>query len=293
MLPSHQLEAFVAVAQTLNFTKAARLVGVTQSALSQRVSNLEGELGLTLLVRERAGIRLTEQGTMLLRYCRARERLEDELLGDLRAGRSAGAPSGVVRIGGYSSVVRSVLMPALGALIREHASVQIEVFVRELRELPQLLRTGEADLVVLDRRLAGHGVEEHLLGHERHVLVERRQAGGRRDCFLDHDAEDTTTAAFLRQQRPRAPGLRRSFLDDIYGILDGVAAGWGRAVVPWHLCRERRDLRVVAGQRPLENPVVLHHPALPYQTTLHRLAVEALCGACPPLLPELPARKAR
>ena len=59
-LNSSQLEAFSTIAKTLNFTRAAEQLHVTQSALSQRIAKLEGDLEATLFVRDRNALRLTD-----------------------------------------------------------------------------------------------------------------------------------------------------------------------------------------------------------------------------------------
>lgn len=82
-LPSLNLDAFLAVAKTEGFSSAAKHLNVTQAALSQRIKNLEAELGLTLFIRRPTGATLTEQGERLLRYCQTRDSLEVELVHDL------------------------------------------------------------------------------------------------------------------------------------------------------------------------------------------------------------------
>ncbi len=77
---SSHLEAFFAVSQTLNFTQAASKLHITQSALSQRILNFEKELGLTLFIRDRAGLRLTETANKIVRYCQQKNNLEIEVL---------------------------------------------------------------------------------------------------------------------------------------------------------------------------------------------------------------------
>lgn len=280
MISSLQLEAFLAVAAELHFTRAARRLGLTQSALSQRVANLEDGLGVTLLVRDRAGVRLTEEGARLLRHARACERLEEEALADLRP--STGGLAGSLRIAGYSSIVRSVLAPALSDLVRDHAGVQIQLLARELRELPAMLQRGEVDLIVLDHELTRRGLEHRVLGHEENVLVAAERA--RDGWYLDHDPDDTTTEAFFGLQRRVPATMRRCYLDDIYGLLDAAIAGWGRAVIPRHLARTAPSLRVVRGLKPLVTPVVLHFHAQPFYPSLHVAAVAALEHECSRLL---------
>ena len=139
-LSSHQLDAFLAVAKHKSFSRAAERLHLTQSALSQRIMNLEAELGSALLVREPAGLRLTELGQRLLRYGLAKTALEEEFL----AGASAAGQGGVLRVGGFSTVTSSVLLPALAGVRRKFPSCQFELMSRELRDLPGLLASGAA-----------------------------------------------------------------------------------------------------------------------------------------------------
>src|SRR5262245_52309900 len=141
---SLQLEAFLAVAREGGFSAAARRLAITQSALSQRVLNLEDELGTALFVRAPGAVRLTEVGRRLLQYGLANEKLETELLEDLRTKSKAGL-RGHVRVAAFSSVMRSAVLPSLKPLLRAHPAVTVELKVAELRDIPALLRQGQVD----------------------------------------------------------------------------------------------------------------------------------------------------
>ena len=78
------MEAFYQIAKTGNFTRAAAALHITQSALSQRIKQLEEELGVTLLIRERSGTVLTTEGERMLRYCQLQSTMEEEMLRDIR-----------------------------------------------------------------------------------------------------------------------------------------------------------------------------------------------------------------
>lgn len=279
-----RLEAFEALAAARSFTRAARAIGVTQSALSQRIAKLESELALTLFVRSKSGVELSAEGETLLRYCRAREGMEKEMLAGL-----TGATKGpaALRIASFSSVTRSVLLPALTPLLAAAPDLIVHLASRELRELPELLRSGEVDYIVVDRELGLSGLEMAVLGEELNVLVESTTAPPRPRCFLDHDPDDTTTERYMRLNQRRFEPQWRSFLDDIYGILDAAAAGWGRAVVSRHMLRGIRGLRVLRG-KPLRTDVVLHWRRQPYYPRLHHEVVAALAERCPRLLAAAP-----
>jgi DNA-binding transcriptional LysR family regulator len=276
-LNSLNLDAFFACAQLKSFTRAAERLHITQSALSQRIKNLEDELGTTLIIRERSGLRLTELGQRVLLYCQTKGQIESELIERVRSP-DLNQLSGVVRIGAFSSVARSVVLPALAPLLRENPAVQLKLMTQELYELPPLFKSGSIDFMVLDHELAQEGVATRLLGHERSVLVQKRGYKGP-EIYLDHDEDDSTTLRFLKKKS--AARIARRYLGDIYGIIDGVRLGLGKAVLPLHLTSGVSDLEILDPDRTLSVPVVLHHYEQPYYSKLHLAIVAALLKQAP------------
>jgi DNA-binding transcriptional LysR family regulator len=283
-ISSDQLEAFVAVVQHRHFTRAARAVGLTQSALSQRVLNLEQALGAQLLIRGRSGIELTFAGGRLLAYARAREELEGLAVGEIRGEHYRRT----LRIGGFSSITASLLIPIVGLILKDEPELDVECITREMRDLPGLLLDGKTDYIVTDRALSLPRVVHQVLAYETNVLVESTRKGARADVYLDHDADDGTTESFFRAQRHRPESIKRAFLDDIDGILAGVQSGWGRAVVPKHLlvhAQSKKTVRLVPGYLPLKTPIVLHYLKRDYPTDLHARVVRTLESELRRLLP--------
>lgn len=273
-LSSRQLEAFVAVARALNFTRAAERLGLTQSALSQRIRKLEEELGASLLVRAPGAVRLTETGSRILRYCEAKEALEAEIKADLASSRT-GEMAGVIRVAGHLSVLRPIALPALAPLLREHPRVQCELLTAELKSLPGMLKRGEADLVILDQELPWAALQRLRLGEETYVAVESATHGTRKEVWLDINPDDQVTERFFQFQG-ETPRYRRSFMSDVYGIIDGVALGVGRAVVPRHMLAGRTDIRILPEYRAQTAAVWLHHYTLPFYSRLQQAVVAQL-----------------
>lgn len=273
-LSSRQLEAFVAVARALNFTRAAERLGLTQSALSQRIRKLEEELGASLLVRAPGAVRLTETGSRILRYCEAKEALEAEIKADLASSRT-GEMAGVIRVAGHLSVLRPIALPALAPLLREHPRVQCELLTAELKSLPGMLKRGEADLVILDQELPWAALQRLRLGEETYVAVESATHGTRKEVWLDINPDDQVTERFFQFQG-ETPSYRRSFMSDVYGIIDGVALGIGRAVVPRHMLAGRTDIRILPEYRAQTAAVWLHHYTLPFYSRLQQAVVAQL-----------------
>jgi DNA-binding transcriptional LysR family regulator len=285
-LSSLYLDAFVAVAQTKNFSKAAEKLHITQSALSQRVLNLEGELESTLFIRDRVGILLTEMGHELLRYCQNKEALENEFLSQLQSKEKAELV-GDVRIGGFSSVMRSVILPALSPFLKANPRIRLNLITRELRDLPDLLRRGEIGFMVLDHSLERHDLESIQLGFERNVLVQsvhHCSNNSSNNIYLDHDEEDQVTRNYLKLLGKKHSRVERRYLGDVYGLLDGVRQGIGKAVLPRHLIRDISDLSVLNPGVELTIPVMLHFYSQPYYTHLQQKVLESLRKNCPKIL---------
>ena len=288
-LPAHQLDAFYAVAETGGFSRAAKRLGVTQPALSQRIQQLEGELQRRLFVRSPSGVRVTDAGARLLRYCEVQRALESEVLDDLAVESAPGDSrelAGTVRIAAFSSIARSCVLPAIAPLFRAHPRLNVDFAVRETSELEALLTQGGAELVILDHVVPRPDVDHVTLGFEELVLVTSRQHPVRDDVYLDHDPEDTTTLSFLGKSGIKARFVRRSFFDDIYGVLDAAIEGLGRAVVPRHLLAGAAGeaLQIVLDVQRVRSPVVMHYFRQPSYTRAHEAVREAVTAGMPALL---------
>jgi DNA-binding transcriptional LysR family regulator len=283
-LSSLHLDAFFAAARSLNFSSAARELCITQSALSQRIKALEEELDLTLFIRLPRGVQLTEAGTRVLRYCQTRHSMEVELLENLTGKAAADRLGGQLRIGGYSSIVRSVLMPALAPLLRGNSNISVHFQNAELRDLPELLLTGAVDFVVTDGPIHRADIESIELGQEEQIMCDSVAFPVAGETFLDHDPDDPTTAQFLGSQGGPPGAYRRSFFDEIYGLIDAVALGLGRGVVSRHLIAGDSRIRVIESYRSTFATVTLHYHRQPFYPDLQVAATNELRTRCPGLL---------
>jgi DNA-binding transcriptional LysR family regulator len=120
----NDLLAFVTVAREGSFTRAAAVLGVTQSALSQAVRGLEERLQIRLLARTTRSVAPTAAGERLARAIGYRfDEIEVELdaLTELRD-----KPAGTVRITCGDHVLQSTLMPRLTPLLRDYPEVTLE-----------------------------------------------------------------------------------------------------------------------------------------------------------------------
>lgn len=284
-LSSIQIESFMTLARELNFSRAAQLLNITQPALTKRIQGLEEALEQVLFSRLHGGLELTEPGRMLQRYGATIAHHEAELLASLMGDGSDRGLAGFFRIASFSSALRSVIVPALGTLLRAHPRLSCQTFKTEANELHDWLADGKVDFVVSLAECERMGVENLQIGIERNVLIESARYDSREDCYIDHEPRDNFTERFfLSQTGATVPKMLRAYFDDIYGLIDAVSEGIGRAVVPVHLVKPEHNVRAVAGYRPFEVPVILQFHKQAYYTRLQHAVIDTLTRECPALL---------
>ncbi len=121
------LRALVAVGRERSFTKAAAKLGVSQSALSQTIRQLETRLGVRLLTRTTRSVSPTEAGERLLRTVEPRfQEIDAEIatIAELRE-----KPAGTIRITATEHAIQALLVPKLTRLLRAYPDIKVEMIV--------------------------------------------------------------------------------------------------------------------------------------------------------------------
>src|SRR3954454_21806147 len=140
------LRYFLAVADALNFTKAAALLRVAQPALSRRVQDLEDEIGVDLLKRSPRGVVLTAEGKVFLEKTRHILNLANESVEKVRA--LARGEYGELHVGYAPTPTIEILPPALAAFQKAVPGVQVLLHDMSGDEIVQGLRQGTIQLAV-------------------------------------------------------------------------------------------------------------------------------------------------
>src|SRR6516162_6978551 len=143
IMEMHQVRYFLAVARTLNFTRAADECNVTQPSLTRAIKQLEAELGGDLFRRERpAG--LTELGQRmhpLLKQCYEAAVGARSLASSFRSGEI-----GALRIALTRSIDLSLLIPFLDQIKQQFNRLEFRFLRGNSREVGEMLKNGEAEL---------------------------------------------------------------------------------------------------------------------------------------------------
>ncbi|MFT5758211.1 MAG: DNA-binding transcriptional LysR family regulator [Alteromonadaceae bacterium] len=120
---------FVTVVEQGNFSKAAKKLGVTPSAVSRQISRLEDALGIKLLQRTTRQLALTQSGTITFDYCKQMVESADQAVNASRAATST--VSGLLRVSAPKSLANKVLRPFFVEFLKCYPDIQLHLKVTD------------------------------------------------------------------------------------------------------------------------------------------------------------------
>src|SRR3954451_19942771 len=140
------LRALVAVAEELNFTRAAERLHLAQQALSSQIRQLEERIGVSLLTRTTRKVELTPAGEVLVDHARAVLAATDR---GVAATRVAAGAAQVLTLGLVVPVDHEVFRPALDLFAERHPEVEVRALFGEVLDPTGGLRGGQADAALV------------------------------------------------------------------------------------------------------------------------------------------------
>lgn len=236
-LLSPQLEAFLAVVKLGRVHGAASDLGLTQTAITQRIRSLETSLSSTLFTRSRQGMRLTAEGEALLLYCRGVKELEGQALAVIQGGGKTAAAR--VVIAGPSSLLRSRVIPACCSVLKDFPELALSFLLEDREIWGDLLRTGAAQIGFVPPEYVTKEMDSRLIKPELYLLV-GAPAWRKRSLkeiisterAIDFDLTDQMTALYLRQMRLDSdPRPERHFVNSTESLAQMIEAGMGYGVL--------------------------------------------------------------
>jgi DNA-binding transcriptional LysR family regulator len=204
MLIAHpQLPTFVAVAEQLNLSAAARKLGITQTGATQRIKSLEQSLGTTLFTRSRSGMRLTDEGRRLLRYCTEVSTLEGEFFSGVRGARQTRAAD--LCIVGPMSLLAGRLVPRYAEIAHKWPELNVRLVVDSNANRLNQLKRGTCDLAFVLPHEVGLELDSKLVKPVEYLLLATARWKNRllreileTEKLLAYHAGDTTGLDYLR-----------------------------------------------------------------------------------------------
>ena len=240
-----QLQCFVAVAQELNFRRAAEHLNMSQPPLSRQISSLENLLRVKLIERDTHKVSLTSAGEAFEREAHAILSRVDAATNSLRLKESGDEAD--VRLG-LTSVIDFSLLPGIQeALTSPRGSAQIRTEYAYSKQLLKRLRNGEIDLAIVGN-IPSQGRElevRQIAGDPLMVALPEAHSASRKEQVSFEDLTGTTLFWFPRNDNPAFyDKCEQVFTDFEYEpprkpepsehmtLLSKVAAGEGIAFFP-------------------------------------------------------------
>jgi DNA-binding transcriptional LysR family regulator len=260
MLNSTRLNVFREVVEHGSFSAAAEALSYSQSAVSQAIATLEGELGVALIERRRGGVRPTAAGAALAGHVGgilARIETAESEIAAIAAGHG-----GRLRTASFPTAGATLMPQAIAAFRASHPGVEVTLAEGEPEQIGPRLRAGEFDLVLLfefegvgERLGAGMRRFElfddplHLALAADHPLADREQlelgdlAG---EPWIQTSADSPCAGQVVRSCHAAGFEPSVSFESDDYQTVQGLV-GVGVAMIPeLALSTVRDDIRVRA-----------------------------------------------
>ncbi|RYY96515.1 MAG: LysR family transcriptional regulator [Comamonadaceae bacterium] len=237
-----QFRYFVRVVELGSMSRAALDLGVVQSALSQQISRLEGELATRLLQRSSKGVTPTEAGLAFFREAQLALRHADEASRAAQQSRLSGS----VSVGLAPTTASVIGLPLLQAMRERYPDVRLHIVESLSGHLSTMLNARQLDLAVLfDTHPARRWSVTSLL-EEKLFLIRTRRDGGkpaaRRVRLADlkgvplilnsgaHGLRSTLDAAFARA---KLKPVIAAEIDSLALLMEAVDAGLGATLQPW------------------------------------------------------------
>jgi LysR family transcriptional regulator, transcriptional activator of the cysJI operon len=253
-MENFRLKVFRAVAEQQSFRKASERLNLSQPAVSQNIHALEEELGVRLFDRSGNRVRLTQAGTVLLRFARRSAQLAREALDALA--KIAGEPRGELRLGASTTVAQYILPRMLGAFQKQYPQITLSVTSGNTEHIVELLLQGRIAMGIIEGPASSRELHKTRFLEDRMVLIVPR---GHPWAALREIPIDSLKDVPLLMREPGS-GSRRVVelalkrkglklgqlnvpmdLDSTEAILSGVEAGLGVGFVSqWAIGKEVR-----------------------------------------------------
>ena len=254
--------AFIKTVEYGSFTKAAEVLNYSQSGISRMINDLEKEWKITLLERNRTGVKLTSDGSRLLPYakslCEEYQKLQIQV-DDLH-----GVQSGIIRIGTFSSVATHWLPNIIKAFQKDYPRIDYELLLGDYTEIEEWIAEGRVDcgFLRLPTRPEFETIyleQDNLLAilPENHPLAKCDKVPLADLChepfmLLEKGAKAEISEVFERNHL--TPQVHFTTWDD-YAIMSMVESGLGISILP-QLILKRIPYHIVA--KELDVPAYRH-----------------------------------
>lgn len=222
------------VIETGSFTKAAMILGYSQSAISQTVKSLENELGTTLIFRKKDGIQLTPDGEQYYPYILSINNSEESL--SKKVQEMMNLENSIIRIGTFTSVSRNILPGIMKDFKNLYPDTSFVLRQGEYTSIDKWIKEGVVDFGFVNANAAPETAKMILYSDSMMAVLPIDHPLTKKECvslheiskepfiLLDEGEESVILSAF--QKENIVPNIEYEVYDD-YSIISMVAQNLG------------------------------------------------------------------
>ena len=236
-LLSPTLEAFWAIVRKGTVQDASKILGLTQTGVTQRIRSLEKQLKTTLFIRSRKGMKLTTEGEALLQFVKSSLDIEGMALSKIQ--RAAKDSIIEVSICGPSSILRSRVIPILNSILKEYPLLRFSYDLSDVDNTADKLKTGLCDFALLKHHHVTREMDSKILRAERYCLYgpaswKRRLFSEilQKEAIIDFDSKDQMTFNLLEKYKLKSKArMERHYANNTDALASMITAGVGYSVL--------------------------------------------------------------
>jgi len=245
---------------------AAGELHLTQTGVTQRIRSIEKELGTTLFLRSRKGMKLTQEGEALLRYCKGAEDLEGQVLSQIVG---AGDEKPIyVTVVGPTSVVTARVIDQCADLYTQWPNLYLNFTISDSIDRLAQVRSGHASIAIVPPEQVPNEMDSKTIKPDKYILVGSPQWRGRRmadilqkERVIDFDESDPTTLNYLKKfDLISLLGRPRLFVNNNEAIIKLFCCGAGFGTLTQEIAKshlESGDLIALNGGAVMEDSLAL------------------------------------
>lgn len=203
-LMDQRLQAFYQIAKIGTVHGAAKELKITQTGVTQRIRALEKQLSTTLFIRSRSGMKLSQEGQALLRYCQSVLEIEGQTFGEI-AGSSYNSVFHLT-LAGPTSIVSSRIIPSCLGIYKEFPNIILSYRLDDQENRIELLKKNIVQLAIIPPHDVALEMDSKVLRPDKYILVASAKWKNRKtidiiktERIIDFYESDQTTLNYLKK----------------------------------------------------------------------------------------------
>jgi LysR family transcriptional regulator, chromosome initiation inhibitor len=232
ILKNPLLVAFERVVALKTVHAAAADLRLTQAAITKRIQSLEAEMGVSLFLRSRRGMAVTDEGQALLQFCKSIQGAEGELFSKIKGTHRQEVSLTLV---GPTSAISTRIAENCLPLYSKYPFLRLHLKSDDHSNLIESIKRGEADLAVVSGEHVPYEMDSKLLKPDRYLLVACAKWKNRElndilasERAIDFYESDSTTQDYLKHfNLDKNMRMNRLFVNENQALAKYIAAGVG------------------------------------------------------------------